>query len=94
LLEEFDKHPLRKEFPAFAGMHAIESHRYYGDGYQDVRHRRPSIKNAGRLVDWEPKIMLRESVKTTLDFFLREYIEKRDALAAQERKTRKKSGKA
>ncbi|MCJ7557958.1 MAG: bifunctional UDP-4-amino-4-deoxy-L-arabinose formyltransferase/UDP-glucuronic acid oxidase ArnA, partial [Gammaproteobacteria bacterium] len=91
LLEEFDKHPLRGEFPAFAGMHAIESHRYYGDGYQDVRHRRPSIKNAGRLVDWEPTIMLRESVSVTLDFFLREYIEKRDALQALEHKA---SGKA
>jgi UDP-4-amino-4-deoxy-L-arabinose formyltransferase/UDP-glucuronic acid dehydrogenase (UDP-4-keto-hexauronic acid decarboxylating) len=86
LLEEFDKHPLRSEFPAFAGMHAIESHRYYGDGYQDVRHRRPSIKNAGRLVGWEPHIMLRESVSVTLDFFLREYIEKRDALQALEHK--------
>jgi len=91
LLEEFDKHPLRGEFPAFAGMHAIESHRYYGDGYQDVQHRRPSIKNAGRLVDWEPKIMLRESVSVTLDFFLREYIEKRDAFQAVEQRA---SGKA
>ena len=81
LLEEFDKHPLRGEFPAFAGMHAIESQAYYGDGYQDVRHRRPSIKNAKRLVDWEPRIMLRESVKETLDFFLRDYVEQRDTLA-------------
>jgi len=81
LLEEFDKHPLRDQFPAFSGMHAIESQRYYGDGYQDVKHRRPSIKNAKRLIDWEPRIMLRESVKETLDFFLRDYVEQRDSLA-------------
>ncbi len=75
LLEEFDKHPLRSEFPPFAGMQAIESKRYYGEGYQDVQHRRPSIRNAKRYIDWQPGIPVEDSVRDTLDYFLRDYME-------------------
>jgi len=75
LLEAFEAHPLRSHFPPFAGMQATESHAYYGEGYQDVQHRRPSIDNAKRLLKWEPRISLSESVASTLDFFLQEYAE-------------------
>ena len=74
LLEKFDRHPLRSKFPPFAGFREIESRSYYGTGYQDVQHRRPSIKNAGKFLNWTPKIDLEESVEQTLDFFLREAI--------------------
>lgn len=74
LLQEFDKHPLRSEFPPFAGMQAIESKRYYGAGYEDVQHRRPSIRNAKKYVDWEPNIPVSESVRKTLDYFLRDHV--------------------
>jgi len=73
LLAEFDRHPLRDSFPPFAGMHEIESRRYYGEGYQDVQHRRPSIANAKKYVDWEPTIEVSESVRKTLDYFLLDY---------------------
>ena len=46
LLETFEKSPLRSNFPPFAGFKFIESGSYYGKGYQDVQHRKPSIKNA------------------------------------------------
>lgn len=74
LVKEFDAHPYRKLFPPFAGMHVVESHSYYGDGYQDVQHRRPSIENAQRLLDWNPEMPLSESVKETLDYFLEETV--------------------
>jgi len=74
LVEKFDKHPLRDRFPPFAGMVEIESRRYYGDGYQDVQHRRPSIDNARRLLDWHPRIMLDASIDETLDYFLRDHV--------------------
>ena len=74
LLDKFDRHPLRSKFPPFAGFREIESRSYYGTGYQDVQHRRPSIKNAGKLLNWKPTIELEESVEQTLDFFLREAI--------------------
>ena len=73
LLARFEAHPLRDRFPPFAGMHVTESRAYYGDGYQDVQHRRPSIRNARRLLGWEPAVPLEESVASTLDFFLQDH---------------------
>ena len=74
LVEKFDRHPLRAKFPPFAGYLVVESGAFYGKGYQDVQHRVPSIRNAKRLLDWEPKIPLEQSIETTLDFFLSEAI--------------------
>jgi len=71
----FDKHPLRHRFPPFAGFRDTESSAYYGKGYQDLQHRRPSIRNAKRLLNWEPKCDLEASVSATLDFFLRQAVE-------------------
>lgn len=70
LLDQFEAHPLREAFPPFAGFREVESSSYYGDGYQDVQHRRPSIRNANRLLDWQPRIGLADSVAGTLDYFL------------------------
>lgn len=70
LLDSFERHPLRKHFPPFAGLKKIESSSYYGKGYQDVEHRRPSIENARRLLDWEPTVDMKQTIDETLDFFL------------------------
>jgi len=74
LLEEFERHPLRSCFPPGGGIIEPESSVYYGQGYEDVQHRRPSIRNARRLVGWQPVTGLRQSVASTLDFFLREHV--------------------
>ena len=74
LVEKFERHPLRTHFPPLAGIKEIESKSYYGDGYQDVTHRRPSIRNANTVLGWQPVIPLEESVDRTLDFFLRDHL--------------------
>jgi UDP-4-amino-4-deoxy-L-arabinose formyltransferase/UDP-glucuronic acid dehydrogenase (UDP-4-keto-hexauronic acid decarboxylating) len=74
LVKKFEEHPLRSYFPPFAGFREVESHTYYGPGYQDVQHRRPSIRNAQRFLRWTPAVGLEQSVERTLDFFLREAI--------------------
>jgi len=71
LLRSFEKHPLRDQFPPFAGFKMVESSSYYGKGYQDVEHRTPSIKNAKRLLNWTPEVAMEKTVDDTLDFFLR-----------------------
>ncbi len=76
LVKKFEKHPLRSKFPPFAGIQEVESGAYYGAGYQDVQHRRPSIRNAKRFLNgWTPAVPLETSVEQTLDFFLREAVE-------------------
>ena len=71
LLECFERHPLRGNFPPFAGFRDVESSDYYGKGYQDVEHRKPSIRNAKRCLNWTPTVPMEETVEHTLDFFLR-----------------------
>ncbi len=74
LLEKFESHPLRSHFPPFAGFNAVESFSYYGAGYQDVSHRRPSIRNAQRYINWTPTISTEETIENTLDYFLRDCV--------------------
>lgn len=68
----FDAHPLRNKFPPFAGYKITDSGEYYGAGYQDVIHRKPSIQKARKLLNWEPRINMQDSVNETIDFFIRE----------------------
>ncbi|MEQ1977119.1 bifunctional UDP-4-amino-4-deoxy-L-arabinose formyltransferase/UDP-glucuronic acid oxidase ArnA [Xenorhabdus sp. SGI240] len=75
LLDSFEQHDLRGHFPPFAGFKKIESSSYYGRGYQDVAHRKPSIKNAERLLGWKPTIDMQQTIDETLDFFLRGAVE-------------------
>jgi len=91
LLSKFEQHPLRAEFPPFAGFRAVESGSYYGSGYQDVQHRKPSIRNAKKLLGWTPTVNLERSVERTLDFFLTESVRSKGfvpALLSSDRKTR------
>lgn len=79
LLRQFEAHPLRPHFPPFAGFCEVESRSFYGDGYQDVSHRKPSIDNARRLLDWQPSVELGTTIQKTLDFFLREALAEQQA---------------
>jgi UDP-4-amino-4-deoxy-L-arabinose formyltransferase / UDP-glucuronic acid dehydrogenase (UDP-4-keto-hexauronic acid decarboxylating) len=79
LIDQFEKHPLRDHFPPLAGIRKVESRAYYGSGYEDVQHRKPSIENARRALGWTPTIPLAQSVAETLDFFLREAVGADDA---------------
>jgi len=75
LVTRFQQHPLKSKFPPFAGFREIESRVYYGAGYQDIDRRKPSIRNARRLLGWTPVVGLEQSVEQTLDFFLQEALE-------------------
>ena len=50
----------------------VEHEKYYGEGYQDILNRRPSIEKAKTLLDWEPKTGLDQALRDTLDYFLKE----------------------
>ncbi|MCB0332609.1 MAG: bifunctional UDP-4-amino-4-deoxy-L-arabinose formyltransferase/UDP-glucuronic acid oxidase ArnA, partial [Bdellovibrionales bacterium] len=74
LTTSFKNHPLAGKFPPIAPMIELESAAYYGEGYQDMSFRKPSIKNAQRLLGWTPEIPLGHSIQQTLDFFLDEAV--------------------
>jgi UDP-4-amino-4-deoxy-L-arabinose formyltransferase/UDP-glucuronic acid dehydrogenase (UDP-4-keto-hexauronic acid decarboxylating) len=75
LTRKFDEHPLRSQFPPSAGCIEVESSAFYGKGYQDMQRRVPSIRNAKRCLDWEPRIAFEESIGKTLDFFLQQAVD-------------------
>lgn len=68
----FEAHPLRSQFPKFAGYQVTKSADYYGKGYQDVEHRKPSIQKAQKRLGWTPTIGMKQSIAETMDFFIRE----------------------
>ena len=70
LRERFATHPLRSFFPPDAGVQSVAAQAFYGAGYQDVQHRRPSIREARRILGWQPKVPFAQSVNETLDYFL------------------------
>jgi len=76
LLEKFGAHPLRAHFPPDGGIKDIEARAFYGSGYQDMQHRRPSIRQAQRILGWQPKVPFDQSVEETLDFFLKDVVAK------------------
>jgi len=47
-----------------------KSQEYYGDGYQDVQTRRPSIENAKKYLGWEPTTDMDTALQITLDYHL------------------------
>lgn len=50
----------------------VSSDKYYGEGYQDIATRKPSIKKAQELLGWEPMTDLESALENTLDFFIEE----------------------
>jgi nucleoside-diphosphate-sugar epimerase len=48
----------------------VTSNNHYGQFYQDIQNRTPSIEQAQNYLGWEPKISLKESLIKTLDYHL------------------------
>ncbi|HEX7252584.1 MAG TPA: bifunctional UDP-4-keto-pentose/UDP-xylose synthase [Thermoanaerobaculia bacterium] len=48
----------------------VSSKEYYGDGYQDIMTRVPSIARARRILGWQPKVGMDEAIRRTVDFYL------------------------
>lgn len=49
----------------------VDSKEYYGEAYQDIVHRVPSVKEAETHLGWKPTTDLRTALKLTLDYHLR-----------------------
>ncbi len=54
------------------GLIEVDAKRFYGEGYQDIQTRTPSISRAKECLGWSPGIGLKEALKRTLDAFIRE----------------------
>ncbi len=67
---------LIKDYPAYQDVATktklidVEGKTYYGEGYQDVDARVPSIANAKQHLNWQPNVDLTTSLRKTLDYHL------------------------
>lgn len=67
---------IAKYFPKYAEqanqvqVMKTDAKSYYGEGYQDVLMRIPSIRNAQEFLNWEPKVDIGLGLKKTLDYYL------------------------
>lgn len=52
----------------------VESEKHFGEGYQDIFSRTPSIRKAKTLLGWEPPTGLDEALEKTFDAFLDDWI--------------------
>jgi UDP-4-amino-4-deoxy-L-arabinose formyltransferase/UDP-glucuronic acid dehydrogenase (UDP-4-keto-hexauronic acid decarboxylating) len=68
----FKQHPEHKKDKTYSDIIDTSADEYYGKGYQDIYTRKPSIEKARKLLNWEPKIGLEESLRLTLNSFLKE----------------------
>jgi nucleoside-diphosphate-sugar epimerase len=65
-----------KTYPKFAPLAerarivSVQSGEYYGAGYQDIRTRVPSVKNATTWLGWRPLTDLETALRKTLDYHL------------------------
>lgn len=92
LADLFEQHPLRDRFPPFAGFQEVDAEVFYGPGYQDIERRRPSIRNARRLLGWAPQRGVEDAVATTLDFFLCDVVGREAAKSIAEIETKRAVG--
>jgi nucleoside-diphosphate-sugar epimerase len=70
LKDLFMKHAASKGYTAYSNIVEVSSKEYYGEGYQDIQTRVPSIEKAKRLLDWEPQIDLDTALGQTLEYYL------------------------
>ncbi len=80
LTKQFSIHPLRDHFPPDGGIQYVEARAFYGSGYQDVQHRRPSIKQAQQQLGWKPRVPFGQSVEETLHYFLENAVKEKEGV--------------
>ncbi|MBW1992697.1 MAG: bifunctional UDP-4-keto-pentose/UDP-xylose synthase [Deltaproteobacteria bacterium] len=72
LRDLFRSHPEHRQDEACSEIIETSAEEYYGQGYQDILTRKPSIDKARRLLGWEPRTDLKTSLEYTLNAFLEE----------------------
>lgn len=66
----FVGHPATKHYTKHSEIVEVYSKDFYGEGYQDIDFRVPSIRKARELIGWEPKVDLDTALRKTLEYYL------------------------
>jgi nucleoside-diphosphate-sugar epimerase len=66
----FVAHPSTKHYTKHSEIIEVFSKEFYGEGYQDIDRRVPSIKKAREVIGWVPEVDLDAALKRTLEWYL------------------------
>jgi nucleoside-diphosphate-sugar epimerase len=66
----FVAHPSTKHYARHSDIIEVFSREFYGEGYQDIDRRVPSIRKARELIGWVPTVDLDGALKRTLEWYL------------------------
>jgi nucleoside-diphosphate-sugar epimerase len=72
LIEEMEKIPAFSEKAKAAKLVDVDAAMHYGETYDDMANRVPSVEKIGRLLGWHPKTPLRDLLRMTLEWYERE----------------------
>lgn len=72
LKQIFMSHPEHLQDDEYSEIVEVTAKSYYGQGYQDIYCRKPSIAKAQKLLGWKPEIGMEEALTRTLYSFLEE----------------------
>ncbi len=72
LISLFKRHPAYSDSRYKPRVVATKAQVFYGESYQDISTRVPSIENAVNLLGWQPKVGLEDALRLTLESFLKE----------------------
>jgi nucleoside-diphosphate-sugar epimerase len=70
LVKIISRYPKYKDRALATKIIEVSASNYYGEGYQDVQNRVPSIKNAEEHLGWTPKVGMEASLVKALDYHL------------------------
>jgi UDP-4-amino-4-deoxy-L-arabinose formyltransferase/UDP-glucuronic acid dehydrogenase (UDP-4-keto-hexauronic acid decarboxylating) len=70
LKELFAGHPASRQYKHLSEIIEVSSGEYYGEGYQDIDFRVPSIRKAREIIGWEPKVDLDTALRKTIEYYL------------------------
>jgi nucleoside-diphosphate-sugar epimerase len=71
LIREVGACPGYEETARKAQITDVTASEYYGEGYQDILTRVPSIRRARESLGWEPKVSMADGVRRTLAYYLK-----------------------
>ena len=69
IIDEMKKIPSLNEYASRAKIIDVTAEEYFGEGYQDVNARVPSIVRAQNKLGWDPTTSVREGVRKTLAYY-------------------------
>jgi nucleoside-diphosphate-sugar epimerase len=67
MVKEYPQYQERAEKCQIVG---VTSEEFYGNGYQDIVTRVPSIRRASEILGWQPQTSIDDALRKTLDFYL------------------------